>query len=57
MFDTPQKARIARCIRIGRNRAAFWRKLGFPNLVLARQARWRGHKKKSEPAEQRPRGF
>lgn len=35
--------RIARCIRIGRNRAAFWRALGFPNLVLAREARWRNH--------------
>jgi hypothetical protein len=53
------------------HRAAFWRRLGFPNLVLARKARWKGHVKKSELKRQelekartpfalegkRPRGF
>jgi hypothetical protein len=51
------------------HRAAYWRTLGFPNLVLARQARWRGYVKKSDrPREveldtpyklegKRPRGF
>jgi len=52
------------------HRAAFWRALGFPNLVLARKARWKGHVKKSEQKRQelervrtpfalpgRPRGF
>ena len=30
------------------HRAAYWRTLGFPDLVLARQARWRGYVKKSD---------
>lgn len=28
------------CRIAGRGRARFWRALGFPNLVLAREARW-----------------
>jgi hypothetical protein len=28
------------------HRAASWRKLGFPNLVLVRKARWKGHGRK-----------
>jgi hypothetical protein len=50
-----------------RSPAAFWRQLGFPNLVLARKARWKGHVKKSDLPEEldtpyklkgkRPRGF
>jgi hypothetical protein len=35
------------------HRAAYWRRLGFPNLVLARKARWKGHVKKSELRHQR----
>jgi len=27
----------------GPKRAAFWRALGFPNLIRARRARWRNH--------------
>jgi hypothetical protein len=34
----------------GRRRAAFWRKLGFTNLVLARKARWKGHPRKGKRA-------
>ena len=37
----------------GRKRAAFWRALGFTNLVLARKARWKGHVRKSELKRQR----
>jgi len=37
-------AYIARCTLAGHRRADFWRTLGFPNLVLAREARWKGHK-------------
>jgi len=46
----------------------FWRKLRFPNLVLARKARWKGHVRKGKRADEldldtplrlhkRPRGF
>ena len=39
---------IARCklggYKGGPKRAAYWRTLGFPNLALAREARWGGHK-------------
>jgi hypothetical protein len=49
-------------------RAAYWRALGFPNLVLARKARWKGHVRKGQRPRQleidspfkldkRPRGF
>ena len=38
---------LARCrlhgLLGGPKRAAFWRELGFPNLVGARKARWKGH--------------
>jgi hypothetical protein len=34
------------------HRARFWRAQGFPNLVLARKARWKGHVKKSERERQ-----
>src|SRR5262245_48389130 len=34
----------------GRRRAAYWRKLGFPNLVLAKKARWKGHVRKGKRA-------
>jgi len=42
-----------RNIGCGRKRAAFWRSLGFPNLVLARKAGWKGHVRR----DQRPKGF
>jgi len=48
-------------------RNAYWRALGYPNLVLARAARWKGHVKKADRAREladpwlvdgkRPRGF
>ena len=49
-------------------RAAFWRQLGFPNLVLARKARWKNHVRKADRAndleldtpfklDKRPRGY
>jgi hypothetical protein len=65
-FENALPARQRMC---GLHRAAFWRQLGFPNLVLARKARWKGHLKKSQrPREleidspfaidgKRPRGF
>jgi hypothetical protein len=34
----------------GLHRAAYWRRLGFINLVLARKARWKGHVRKGERA-------
>lgn len=62
-----ETGRIARCKLIGMHRAAFWRRLGFPNLVLARKARWKGHVRKDQVGDvefdspfklpKRPRGF
>lgn len=43
-FGGSHKAYIARCklggYKGGPKRAAYWRTLGFPNLALAREARW-----------------
>jgi hypothetical protein len=56
-----ETARAAYCRFAGLRRAAFWRALGFPNLVRAREARAR--KRARAAAEQaslstkRPRGF
>lgn len=65
MFGIEVDPRFARCRVNGRKRAAFWRLQGFPNLVLARAARWKGHVKKTDAAkletpfklDGRPRGF
>jgi len=40
----------SRCRQGGLARARFWRRLGFPNLVLARAARWKGHVTRAERA-------
>ena len=67
-MPTRETARVARNKGLGRKRARIWRALGFANLVLARAARWKGHKRKAklEQLEQldspftldkRPRGF
>jgi hypothetical protein len=70
MLFNSETGRSACLSRNGKARAAFWRAQGFPNLVRAREARWRGHVKKSEQKrqelekartpyalEKRPRGF
>ena len=44
----PTGAFIAYQRNAGLHRAAYWRRLGFPNLVLARKARWTGHVKKAD---------
>lgn len=45
MLFNSESGRIAHCKAQGIARARFWRALGFPNLVRAREARWRGHRK------------
>jgi hypothetical protein len=44
LFDS-KSANVARATAQGIARARFWRAQGFPNLVRARQARWKGHRK------------
>lgn len=50
---THENGYACRCRGAGLARAAYWRALGFPNLVLARKARWKDHVKKSELKRQR----
>jgi hypothetical protein len=61
-----ESANRARAKAQGLARAAFWREQGFPNLVLARKARWKGHVRKDQreieidspfKLDKRPRGF